>query len=275
MEKHLEGAEVRIKNVAGGSHMIGALEIFGSAPDGLTIGTFNTGMIYAQLVGDLIEPLDLRKFDWIGKAAVESRILIAGVNTPLKTVDDLRKAGRPIRFAASGLKAAAYYDTVLLSKALGIPVEIIPGFEGREAELSIMRGEVDCLFGSASALLPFVQNGFGRTVLEVGGAEGSPVPQAIDLVENDDGKMLISLIETQTRLARLTAAAPQTDPARLAELRRAYDSALSDPEFLAEATKLDLPISLMRGEDVAVAVKEALDLPPQRIEELKSLLKAK
>lgn len=274
LEKYLEGAEVRVKNVPGGSHVVGALEIFNAPPDGLTIGTFNSGLLYAQLMGELKPPLDLRRFDWVGKAAIETRVLVAGANTPFNTVDDLRKIGRPVKCAASGLKAAAYFDTVILAKALDFTVDIIPGFQGKEGELSLMRGEIDCIVGSASALLPFVKNGFGRAIVEVGDGTGSNIPNANDFAETDDAKALIALIGAQAKLSRLTAASPGTEPARLEALRKAYMEALSDPKFLEEASTLDLPIAPMDGEQVAAAVRKALNPKHELIAAIKQLLPA-
>lgn len=274
LEKHLEGVEVRVKNMPGGSHVVGALEIFNAAPDALTIGTFNSGLLYAQLLGELSPPLDLQKFNWIGKAAIETRVLVAGANTPFNTVDDLRQIGRPIRCAASGVRAASYFDTAILAKALGFAVDIIPGFEGKEGELSLMRGEIDCIVGSASALLPFVRNGFGRAIVQVGDSTGSDIPEANSFAGTDDAKALIALVSSQAQLSRLTAAPPGTDPLRLAALRKAYMEALSDPKFLEDASTLDLPIAPMDGEQVAAAVNKALNPKNELIAEIKQLLPA-
>ncbi|WP_395689947.1 Bug family tripartite tricarboxylate transporter substrate binding protein [Aestuariivirga sp.] len=272
LEKYLEGTGVRVKNVSGGGHVVGALEIFNAAPDGLTIGTFNSGLLYAQFLGQLKPPLDLHRFEWIGKAAVETRLLVSGADTPFYTLDDLRQVGRPIRCAASGVRSASYFDTVILARALDFAVKIIPGFEGKEGELSLMRGEVDCIVGSGSALLPFVRNGFGRAIVQVGGGTGSTIPEAKNFARTNDAKSLIDLIGFQAQLSRLTAAPPGTNPLRLAALRKAYMEALSDPKFLEEASMLDLPIAPMDGKHVAAAVKQALNPKLELIAEIKKLL---
>src|SRR5690348_3031262 len=58
MQKYLPGSTFVVKNVPGAGHLIGANTVYASKPDGLTIGTFNTGLIYNQLIG-----LDGVKFD--------------------------------------------------------------------------------------------------------------------------------------------------------------------------------------------------------------------
>src|SRR3954465_11214105 len=50
MQRNLPGSTFVVKNVPGAGHMIGANTIYASKADGLTIGTFNTGLIYNQLI---------------------------------------------------------------------------------------------------------------------------------------------------------------------------------------------------------------------------------
>src|SRR4051812_4302911 len=46
MQKYLPGSTFVVKNVPGAGHLVGTNSIYASRPDGLTIGTFNTGLIY-------------------------------------------------------------------------------------------------------------------------------------------------------------------------------------------------------------------------------------
>ena len=50
LEKYLPVSRVIVRNVPGAGHIIGANTIYTSRPDGLTIGVFNTGLIYSQLL---------------------------------------------------------------------------------------------------------------------------------------------------------------------------------------------------------------------------------
>src|SRR5574340_986563 len=89
MQKYLPGATVVVKNVPGAGHIIGANETYLAKPDGLTIGTFNTGLIYSQIIGQPGIKFDLVKFSWIGKANTETRVFIVGNLTPFKTFQDV------------------------------------------------------------------------------------------------------------------------------------------------------------------------------------------
>ena len=74
MQKYLPGSTFVVKNMPGAGHLIGTNTIYASKPDGLTIGTFNTGLIYNQLIGLDGVKFDLNKMSWIGKAASDPRV---------------------------------------------------------------------------------------------------------------------------------------------------------------------------------------------------------
>ena len=64
--------EVVVQNIPGGGSMIAANQLFNlTKPDGLTIGIFNRGMPFAQLLKAEGVKFDLRKFNWLGSVSVE------------------------------------------------------------------------------------------------------------------------------------------------------------------------------------------------------------
>src|SRR5687767_2874229 len=50
MQKHLPGSTFVEKNIPRAGHLIGANTLYAAKADGLTIGTFNTRLIYNQLI---------------------------------------------------------------------------------------------------------------------------------------------------------------------------------------------------------------------------------
>ena len=273
LQAHLAGSTVVVKNVPGAGHLIGTKTIYASDPDGLTIGTFNTGLIYSQLTNQFGNDLDLDKMSWIGKAAIESRVLVVSAVSDLKSIDDFKKPDRQIKMAVSDKGTASDFDTKLLAKAFGLNIRVIPGYEGTEAELAMLRGEIDAFVESGSSAKSFVDNGQGRIIVEVGGVPGSTLPRASDLATTDQAKSLIALIDAQSQLARLTAGPNGIPEDRLQALRDAYMKALEDPAFLAEAGKIGLPISPANGDAVAARVHAALNQTPDNLALLKATMK--
>jgi len=273
LEKHLPGSRIIVKNVPGAAHLIGAKMIYAADPDGLTIGSFNTGLISLQMTSNDFGDLDLAKMSWIGKAAIESRVLVVSTKSSVKSLDDFRNPDRKVKVAASGKASASYQETTMLSKAFNLNVDIITGFEGTEAELSMMRGEVDAYLGSASSLKSFVDNGNGKIILEIGGKPDSPYPQASSLATDKASKAIIAFITAQAQLSRLTAGPPSIPPQQLTALREAYMAALTDPDLLAEAEKLELPVAPLGGDIVAERIHAAFAQTPETLALLKELLK--
>jgi tripartite-type tricarboxylate transporter receptor subunit TctC len=273
LEKHLKGSRVVVKNVPGAGHLVGAKTIFAANPDGLTIGTFNTSLINSQLTNAIADHPDMSQMSWIGKAAVESRVLVVSAKSEFKTFDDFRKSNRTVKMATPGKGSASHIDAALLAKAFDLNVEFIHGFEGAESEMSILRGEIDAHVASRSSLQAFVDNGYGLMLLEIGGEAGSKLPQAGDLATTERARSILALIEAQARISRLTAGPGGMDPQVLQALREAYMSATADAEFLAEADKLKLPISPASGEAVTELVKTALAQSPEVVALLSEVLK--
>jgi putative tricarboxylic transport membrane protein len=262
LEKHLKAGNVVFKNLPGAGHIVGANTLAASPPDGLTIGTFNTGLIYAQILKRDGVDFDLTTMGWIGKAASDPRVMILGAESGYKTYEDLRNATVPVKFAASGVGSASYTDTNLIASALDLNIEIIPGYNGNEGEMAMLRNEVVGQVGSLSSLRPFVDAGNGTIALGIG---GDVQPQAIDLTTSDKGKSIANLVQALSELGRLTATPAGVPDEVLQELRDAYWAAVTDPDLLAEAAKLDIPIEPANGADVEKLVEAALDQSPETV----------
>jgi len=265
LSKYLGASNVIINNIPGGGHIVGTNTLWKSRPDGLTIGTFNAGLVYNQLVGVKTLQFDIGEFSWIGKAAGEPRSLVVSEQCRVKTMEDLIAVRDVVKFASAGIGSASYTDTKLLDEAFDLNIEIIPGFEGNEGEMSMMRGEVCGLFGTTSSIQPFVDSGQGHFILTVGG-DIAGVPRAMQYATTDRAKNIISLISSLAELGRVTVAPPGMDPGRLEYIRNAYRKVLEDPEFLSEAEKMNLPITFGSGDDVTQLILSALDQPADTIE---------
>ena len=272
LQKHLPGSRVLVRNVPGAGHIVGANTIYAAKPDGLTIGMFNTGLIYDQLIKRQGVLFDLAKFSWIGKASDDTRALMISKTSGFKSIEDVIKAKGPIKFAAAGVGSAAYNDTKILADALDLNVQIVPGFSGNEGEMSMLRNEVVAEVGTAESMEQFVRQGHGFFALALSGdPKALPgVPRASQYVKDDHGKRLLALVETLSEIGRLTAGPPGIPANILAAEREALMAVMKDPQFLAEAKKLELTIDAAPGDQVEAQIKAALNQPPETVAALKS-----
>lgn len=274
MQKYLPGSTFVVRNMPGAGHIIGANAIYNAKPDGLTVGTFNTGLIYNQLIDRKGIKFDLTKMSWIGKAASDPRVFVIHTKSPIKSFEDLRASKQKVNFATSGIGSASFVETKVLSDALSLPITIIPGYSGSEDMMAMRRNEITGIIGSRSSFEDFVKNGYGRYIAQIGGKD-KDVPQLSALVQNPEARSLVALIQSQGEISRLTAGPPGIPDDRLEALRNAYKQALNDKEMQARAEKLGRPLDPAFGEDVEKMVKEALTQSPKMVTLLASALEVK
>lgn len=274
MARNLPGSTFVVKNVPGAGHIIGANTINASDPDGTTIGTFNTGVIYGQIVGLKGIQFDLAKMSWIGKAASDRRVIMISAKSPIKSFEDLRRSPVEVNFSTSGVGSAAYVETRVLVDLFNLPIKLVTGYSGTEDQMAMRRGEVVGTIASRSSNQQFVTNGYGRFIVQVGGKE-QDAPQLSKYADSPDAKALISLFQSQAEISRLTAGPPGIPADRLQALRTAYMKAVNDNEFRAQAEKSGRPVDPATGEAVEKMVKAALDQPPRIIALLKEAMETK
>jgi tripartite-type tricarboxylate transporter receptor subunit TctC len=274
MQKHLPGSTFVVKNMPGAGHIVGANATYASNPDGLTIGTFNTGLIYNQIIKSAGVKFDLAQMSWVGKAASDPRVITIGIQSPIKSFKELTEHKGSINFAVGGIGSATYVESVMLTNVLKLPVRVLTGYSGGDDQLAVRRGEINGSIASRSSWEPFVKNGYGRFIAQIGGTE-TDVPQLASMVTDPTGKALIALIQSQGDIARLTAGPPGIPKDRLDALRDAYRQAMEDKELLAKAEKLQIPIDPLYGDDVLKRVTVALNQKPETIALLKDALEQK
>ena len=257
MQRQLPGSTFVVKNMAGAGHLIGANALYASPPDGYTLGSFSTGLIYNQISKNASVRFDLTKMSWIGKAGTDPRVVVISATSPIKTFDEFLQQKELQNFAASGLGSASYVEMILLSRTMKLPIKVLTGYQGSADQLAMRRGEIVGTIGSRSSLQQFVNNGYGRFIAQIGGLD-TDVPQMSAWARDESGANSIALIQSQGDIARLTAGPPGIPADRLNILIDAYKNALNDPDLQARAIKFGYPIEPAYGEEVAKIINKAL-----------------
>ncbi len=98
------------------------------------------------------------------------------------------------------------------------------------------------------------------------------MPTARELELDARSRALIELAELPYLLSRPFAAPPDLPPARAQALQAAFLAAQKDPQYLAEAQKLNVDVSPIGGDEVLGAIERMAATPPDLREALKKLL---
>lgn len=271
--KHIPGANIIVQNITGAGGLRGRNQLYTARPDGLTIGfTTGAGMIFSVWSGLEGVQFDLRKMNYIGRIAYESQVLALSNRGPLKSFQDLKKAGRPIKLGFSGVGSDDYYTTAIIASYFGYKTDPITGYSGsREANLAAVRGEVDGVQVQASSLMPLFKSGDLIPVLTLAykrDPELPNVPTAIELAETPEAKEIALAMTNVFVVDRLFFAPPDIAPSRLNFLRRTFDKIVGDREFLEYANKAKRPVDPLKGEEVERLVREILKVGEQKIQPL-------
>jgi len=250
--KYLPVQSVVIKNIPGAGQLIGARQLDAAKPDGLTIGTFNTGLIYSQMLDPQALGMDLRRLSWVGKADHEPRVFIVGTNSGIQDFAALKRLKGDILVVSAGKASASNIETAMIAHALGLRLKPVQGFSGTEGELAILRGDLVGMLASYSSIRTFIEEGHGRVMFYVGEKpkELGEVPSLENLASNSEGRTIAQIIATASELGRLTAAPIGIPADRLATLREAYRLTLADPDLRHEADTLKLDLAPQGGEEV-------------------------
>lgn len=277
--RHIPGnPAVIVQNMPAGSGMASINHTYARAPkDGTEIGQFNRDSMLAKLLGHPQALFDLEEFNWLGTPASYSEsawVVIIRSDLPYKNLEDIRKAEKPVIFG-NGRSILI----PVLRNVLGANIAVIEGYRGRQLHLAFERGEIDG-FGSgydtltrdqadwiADKKLRFiVQYGSGKRIADL-----PDVPTAGEAAKNADDQALVEFCELSLTLGFPFAAPPGVPADRVQTLRKAFDSAVKDPEYFAGAKRAGLETTPRSGEALAEAVMRAARTPPSLLERYKQL----
>ena len=94
----------------------------------------------------------------------------------------------------------------------------------------------------------------------------------MDLARNDFDRKVLRFLSAETAMARPIATTPNIPVERVAALRNAFDLAVADPQFLAEAEKSKIEISVSSGEQVQQLVNSIVKSDPAVAAHAKELM---
>jgi tripartite-type tricarboxylate transporter receptor subunit TctC len=276
--RHIPGhPTVTVEDMPGAGGIRAANFLARQAPrDGTALTTFAGGPILEPLIGARNPGYDMNEFTWIGALTKDVGLCLSWGPSPFKTIDDVRHQVMIV----AGTGAGSETDTwpIIINEVLGTKFKVVTGYLGtQETILAIERGEANgrCIL-SLSALKTAKPDWLTEKkiniLLQVGLTKSPELPDApllIDLVKNDDDRRMLTLLSAPSAMGRPFAAPPGLSPSTANLLRRAFAATLADPEFLAEARKMQADISPLSGEDVQRLVAEIYATPRPIVERAK------
>jgi tripartite-type tricarboxylate transporter receptor subunit TctC len=267
---HIPGAPTIVpKNMPAASGLAAANTLYTTADrDGATIGAFPNNIPMDTLFGNPGARYDAQKLNWLGSIGKLENVCATWFTSPIKTIAQARE--REVIVAAAAATSNSAIMPKVLNALLGTKFKIVAGYDpGSGMTLALESGETEGICGlswsTMKAARPHWIKDNKLNVLVQLGLDKLPelpnVPSALDLVADPMKKQVLELILIRQEIGRPVAAPPGVPAGRLEILRRAFDDTMKDPEFLAEAEKLQLEIEPLRAREIDTLLANAFASP--------------
>lgn len=254
LEKYLPNkVEVLPKNVIGAGGRRGVATVFRAKPDGYTIGIANMpGAAMPAVLGEPTE-YDLDKLVFIARVGSEEYMMGVAAKSPYKTLDDLKKLGRPVKFLHTDFGSTAFAATAIAMEVMKLPGQHLTGYKGTsEFILAAVRGDGDAAIAPVSTMRSFLQSGDVHGVFtfeEKSSVEGVPTVASLGYPEL-----------TGLSVDRFVIAPPGLPAAVKKTLSDALMKALADPQLKELAEKAGEPFSGLPAEEAKASADRSLAL---------------
>jgi tripartite-type tricarboxylate transporter receptor subunit TctC len=267
---HIPGTPTIVnKNMPAASGLAAANTLYTTADkDGATIGAFPNNIPMDPLFGNPGARYDAQKLNWLGSIGKLENVCATWISSPIKTIAQARE--REVIVAAAAATSNSAIMPKVLNALLGTKFKIVSGYDpGSGMTLALESGETEGICGlswsTMKAARPhWIKDNKLNVIVQLGLAkllELPDVPSALDLVSDPVKKHVLELILMRQEIGRPVAAPPGVPADRLEVLRRAFDDTMRDPEFLAEAAKLQLEIEPLSAPQIDTLLARAFATP--------------
>jgi tripartite-type tricarboxylate transporter receptor subunit TctC len=281
MGKHIPGnPTIVVQNAPGAGSMRAANTLYNVAPkDGSTFGMFGRGIALEPLIGTSPAQFEATKFSWLGSGADEAAVVVIRAQAGINNWSDMQS--KPFTVGGEGTGSDPDIFSAVVRNVFGVKLKLVSGYPGTaEVALAIERGEVDGRCGwswsSLKLLKPeWIANRQINIITQLALKKSPELPDVrliFDFATTDRQRQILKLVLSRQSMARPFVAPPDLPADRKAALRTAFDQALADPEFLAEARQRGLEVNPVSGAEIDRLVDELYRTAPDIVAEVRAII---
>jgi tripartite-type tricarboxylate transporter receptor subunit TctC len=273
LQKNLPGnPAIVLSNMPGAGGAQAVQYLYNVAPkDGTAIGTTNVGPIADPFL-EAASPTnyDIAKFAWIGSLAAGNTVCAAWHATGATSIADAK--AKMLTVAATGARSAPTRSALLMNAYVGTHFKPIAGYTGGTALLALERGEVDAICTTLNSLRTTRPDWLREKKLNVlvhvaleADPEYPTVPRVLDFIQNPDDRASLEFFLLPYEFNNPYYLPPGVQPAAVEAWRKAFDAAVADPAYVAEAKKRNQDLTVKSGAQVEALVRKLVSTPPDVI----------
>ena len=282
---HIPGnPTIVVKNMPGAGSTRAGIYISSVAPkDGTSIGAMMPGAIIGPLLDDKPNlQFDPTKVLYVGTADSGVRVCATYGTSKIKTFEDAQKQKTILGASSAGGATRDY--AYMHNHTAGSKFEVVSGYKGTvDVALAMERGEVDGMCGwdwssVKSQKSDWISEKKANVLVQVSlepldELTEHGVPHIWKFVPKEDDRKVAELVVSQQVFQRSYIAPPQTPAEPLGILRTAFDAAMKDPAFLADAEKMKISITPLAGGKVQDLIARLYSTPKEFVERAKVVIK--
>jgi tripartite-type tricarboxylate transporter receptor subunit TctC len=213
-------------------------------------------------------PFDATRLTWIGSISTDVSVCFTWHSSPIKTFEDM--LATPFTMGGLGVGADPDIFALMLRNVFGAKLKLVSGYPGtNDATLAMERGEVTSVCGISwstvkSRHMDWVKAHRVNMPVQFGlqkEADIPDVPAVIDLVKGDEQTRMVRLILAGQAMARPYAAPPGIPEDRRNALVAAFEATMKDPEFLADAQKMQADVNPVTAAEIEKLLAEIYATP--------------
>jgi tripartite-type tricarboxylate transporter receptor subunit TctC len=272
--RHIPGQpSIVVQNMPGAGSMRAAQYLYTvAAKDGTAIATFSRQMGITPLLQPGAQ-FDGTKFTWLGSITNETSTCVTWHTSRVKTWNDLLET--PVTFGGDAPGADPDVFASLYKNVFDAKIKLVSGYHGTAPLILAMeRGETDGLCGLSWSTIKsrhaqWVKDKTVNVLVQAGlkkEVDLPDVPLVLDLTKTQEQRQIIMLFVASQETARPFAAPPGIPADRKAALISAFERTMKDPEFLAEAQRLNVDVNPLSAKTIDDLLAELYATPKSVIE---------
>jgi tripartite-type tricarboxylate transporter receptor subunit TctC len=263
MGRHIAGNPNFLpQNLPGSGGIKAILNLYSVAPrDGTALGMLARSYAIEPAFNPQMAKYDPAHFNPIGSTSKEVSVGVVWHTRGVKSLSDLQT--QQITAGATGVIDDTGRFPTLIRKLTGANIKVVTGYPGgNDVTMAMERGEVDARIGWSWGSLksrskPWLDDKKINVLIQMA-LQKAPdlpdVPLIMDFAKTDIDKKALEMLFSPQISAWPLIAPPDVPKERIAILRRAFDSTMKDPVFLADAEKMQIEVDPVSGETMQQVV---------------------
>jgi tripartite-type tricarboxylate transporter receptor subunit TctC len=279
--KHIPGNPTFIaKNLPAASGLVAANTLYTTAErDGSVVGAFTNSVPMEPLLGNTAARYDALKFNWLGSLGKLQNVCSMWHASSIKSIVQAKE--HEVIVAAGGVGTNSAIMPRVLNALLGTKFKLVTGYDPTMGiNMAIERGEAEGICGlswpTIKASRPqWIRDKLINVIVQIGFDklyDLPDVPSALDLITDPEKRKVLELILIRQETGRPMAAPPGVPADRLAVLRTAFDETMKDPEYLAEAAKVQMEIDPLSAAQIDKLLATAYSTPRSIVQQAAELI---